>query len=45
MIVFYSWLYDTYDYAPEDFHCMGSSEQLSYLVDFVLWLKSVVVGS
>lgn len=44
MTVFYSWLFDTYDYAPEDFHCMGSSEQLSYLVDFALWLQSIVAG-
>lgn len=42
MSVFYSWLFDTYDFAPEDFSCMGSSEQLFYLFDFSQWLRSFI---
>ena len=42
MSVFYSWLFDTYDFAPEDFHCMGCSEQMYYLFDFSRWLESFI---
>lgn len=43
MSVFYSWLFDTYDFAPEDFHCMGCSEQMFYLFDFSQWLRSFII--